>query len=154
MPNYTLYYFNGRGRAEILRMMFAAAAVQYTDKRFEFSEWDKIKKGIFFLQIATNCVCMCRSCVQDIKQLFLKKFRYMVLLRNGSMMPLPIQVNTWLKFRVFLLLGRLPYHGLSYNLPIARGILVGYIPLPIILVLCEMQQKKPAISKHGSCQSF
>ena len=45
MPNYTLYYFNGRGRAEILRMMFAAANVKYMDKRFEFNEWDKYRKG-------------------------------------------------------------------------------------------------------------
>ena len=45
MPNYTLYYFNGRGRAEILRMMFATAGVQYNDKRFEFNEWDKYRNG-------------------------------------------------------------------------------------------------------------
>ena len=45
MPNYTLYYFNGRGRAEILRMLFAAAAVKYMDKRFDFNEWDKYRKG-------------------------------------------------------------------------------------------------------------
>ena len=45
MPNYTLYYFNGRGRAEICRMMFAAAGIKYTDKRFEFSEWDRYRKG-------------------------------------------------------------------------------------------------------------
>ena len=45
MPNYTLYYFNGRGRAEILRMLFAAAAVKYMDKRFDFNEWDKYRNG-------------------------------------------------------------------------------------------------------------
>ena len=48
MPNYTLYYFNGRGRAEILRMMFAAANVKYNDKRFEFNEWDKYRNGKYF----------------------------------------------------------------------------------------------------------
>ena len=47
MPNYTLYYFNGRGRAEICRMLMAAAGVQYTDKRFEFNEWDKYRNGKF-----------------------------------------------------------------------------------------------------------
>lgn len=57
MPNYTLYYFNGRGRAEICRMMFAAAGVKYTDKRFEFSEWDRYRKGkalmhVFFFFLA------------------------------------------------------------------------------------------------------
>nr|AAA97551.1 S-crystallin [Doryteuthis opalescens] len=43
MPNYTLYYFNGRGRAEICRMLMSAASVPYTDKRFEFNEWDKYR---------------------------------------------------------------------------------------------------------------
>nr|AAB01056.1 S-crystallin [Doryteuthis opalescens] len=51
MPNYTLYYFNGRGRAEILRMMFAAAGVKYMDKRFEFNEWDKYRKDM-------PCMCV------------------------------------------------------------------------------------------------
>nr|BAR90788.1 S-crystallin 6 [Idiosepius paradoxus] len=51
MPNYTLYYFNGRGRAEICRMMFAAAGVQYTDKRFEFNEWDRYRK-----EMPSDCV--------------------------------------------------------------------------------------------------
>nr|AAA97544.1 S-crystallin [Doryteuthis opalescens] len=46
MPNYTLYYFNGRGRAEILRMMMAAAGVKYMDKRFDFNEWDKYRKDM------------------------------------------------------------------------------------------------------------
>lgn len=45
MPSYTLYYFNGRGRAEICRMLFAAAGVKYMDKRFEFSEWERYRKG-------------------------------------------------------------------------------------------------------------
>nr|AAB01054.1 S-crystallin [Doryteuthis opalescens] len=46
MPNYTLYYFNGRGRAEILRMLMAVGGVQYTDKRFEFNEWDKYRNDM------------------------------------------------------------------------------------------------------------
>ena len=45
MPNYTLHYFNGRGRAEILRMMMAAAGVPYTDKRYEFSDWERHRNG-------------------------------------------------------------------------------------------------------------
>ncbi|CAE1252184.1 HPGDS [Acanthosepion pharaonis] len=43
MPNYTLHYFNGRGRAEIIRMMFNMAGVPYNDKRYEFSEWDRCR---------------------------------------------------------------------------------------------------------------
>ena len=49
MPAYTLYYFNGRGRAEILRMIFNVAGAQFTDKRFEFNEWDKIRNGKYIL---------------------------------------------------------------------------------------------------------
>ena len=45
MPNYTLHYFNGRGRAEILRMMMAMAGVKYMDKRYEFSDWDRCRNG-------------------------------------------------------------------------------------------------------------
>merc|ERR1712168_412279 len=43
MPNYTLHYFNGRGRAEILRMMMSMAGVKYMDKRYEFSDWDRCR---------------------------------------------------------------------------------------------------------------
>ncbi|CAI9723156.1 S-crystallin 3-like [Octopus vulgaris] len=39
MPSYTLHYFNHRGRAEICRMLFAAAGVQYNDRRIDCSEW-------------------------------------------------------------------------------------------------------------------
>nr|P27014.1 RecName: Full=S-crystallin 2 [Octopus vulgaris]CAA46512.1 glutathione S-transferase [Octopus vulgaris] len=39
MPSYTLHYFNHRGRAEICRMLFAAAGVQYNDRRVDCSEW-------------------------------------------------------------------------------------------------------------------
>ena len=45
MPNYTLHYFNGRGRAEILRMMMAMAGIKYMDKRYEFSDWDRCRNG-------------------------------------------------------------------------------------------------------------
>ncbi|XP_036358740.1 S-crystallin 4-like [Octopus sinensis] len=43
MPNYVLYYFNGRGRAEICRLLFEAAGVKYEDKRIEFSEWKEFR---------------------------------------------------------------------------------------------------------------
>merc|ERR1712142_266762 len=44
--NYTLHYFNGRGRAEILRMMFALAGQKFIDKRIEFNEWDRIRNDM------------------------------------------------------------------------------------------------------------
>lgn len=45
MSSYTLYYFDGRGRAEICRMLFAAAGVQYADKRIELKKWDYFKSS-------------------------------------------------------------------------------------------------------------
>uniref|UniRef100_A0A0L8HMB1 GST N-terminal domain-containing protein n=1 Tax=Octopus bimaculoides TaxID=37653 RepID=A0A0L8HMB1_OCTBM len=55
MPSYTLYYFNGRGRAEVLRMLFSAAGVQFQDKRIEFSEWSHYKSSkcisVYILQL-------------------------------------------------------------------------------------------------------
>merc|ERR1712098_965822 len=46
MPNYTLHYFNGRGRAEIIRMLMAAANQKYNDRRIEFNEWDKCRNDM------------------------------------------------------------------------------------------------------------
>merc|ERR1712142_113903 len=46
MPNYTLHYFNGRGRAEILRMMMNMAGMKFMDRRIEFNEWDKIRNDM------------------------------------------------------------------------------------------------------------
>ena len=39
MPIYKLYYFNGRGRAELSRLIFAAAGEKFEDIRYERSEW-------------------------------------------------------------------------------------------------------------------
>ena len=39
MSTYKLYYFNGRGRAEVSRLIFAAAGEKYEDIRYERSEW-------------------------------------------------------------------------------------------------------------------
>ncbi|XP_050411815.1 S-crystallin SL11 [Patella vulgata] len=40
---YVYHYFNIRGRGETPRLIFAAAGVEYTDNRIEFSEWPKLK---------------------------------------------------------------------------------------------------------------
>jgi glutathione S-transferase len=46
MPAYKLYYFDVRGRGELIRMIFAAANQKYEDVRIKFEEWPK-KKGEF-----------------------------------------------------------------------------------------------------------
>lgn len=43
MVNYKLHYFNGRGRAEISRLIFAAAGAKYDDIRLD--DWPKTKSG-------------------------------------------------------------------------------------------------------------
>ena len=45
MVHYKLVYFNARGRAEIARLMFAEAGVEYEDYRFEFSQWPAEKES-------------------------------------------------------------------------------------------------------------
>ena len=39
MPSYTLHYFDIRGRAEISRIIFHAAGIPFTDKRYTFENW-------------------------------------------------------------------------------------------------------------------
>ncbi|CAF5025734.1 unnamed protein product, partial [Rotaria sp. Silwood1] len=43
MVTYKLYYFNGRGRAEVARLIFAAANQKYEDIRYERDEWPSHK---------------------------------------------------------------------------------------------------------------
>ncbi len=44
MVQYKLNYFNTRGRAELARLVFAAAGQQYEDTRFEREQWPENKK--------------------------------------------------------------------------------------------------------------
>ena len=41
MSNYKLFYFNSRGGAEPIRIIFAQAGVKYEDIRFEREQWAK-----------------------------------------------------------------------------------------------------------------
>lgn len=45
MSSYKLYYFPIRGRAELIRFVFAQAGVQYEDVRVPQDEWGKFKPG-------------------------------------------------------------------------------------------------------------
>ena len=40
---FKLIYFNGRGRAETIRLLFAASGTQYEDKRIAKEEWPELK---------------------------------------------------------------------------------------------------------------
>ena len=43
MPTYKLYYFNSRGTAETIRLIFAQAGVEYEDNRFTPEQWAEFK---------------------------------------------------------------------------------------------------------------
>ena len=43
MPKYKLTYFNGRGRAELSRQIFALAGEEYEDYRLKEGEWPTLK---------------------------------------------------------------------------------------------------------------
>ncbi|XP_046456709.1 glutathione S-transferase 1-like isoform X4 [Daphnia pulex] len=53
MPVYKLHYFNNprRGRAELSRLIFSQAGVQFEDVRFSHSEWPNIKPTTPFSQV-------------------------------------------------------------------------------------------------------
>jgi len=41
--SYKLTYFNGKGRAELVRYIFAQAGVAFEDVRVERSQWPELK---------------------------------------------------------------------------------------------------------------
>ena len=45
MPSYKLLYFNIRGAAELPRLVFKQAGVEFEDFRFTREEWPKYKDG-------------------------------------------------------------------------------------------------------------
>jgi hypothetical protein len=52
MPKYHLHYFNGRGRAEVIRLLFVTAGVDFEDIRYEREEWAaKNKESKDFIHI-------------------------------------------------------------------------------------------------------
>lgn len=53
MPGYKLTYFNLQGKAEIIRLIFAAAGVEYDDHRIQFEDWGTLKQTTPFGQVPT-----------------------------------------------------------------------------------------------------
>jgi len=51
MPHYKLTYLNGKGRAELVRLIFAAANVKFEDVRIEIKDWPVEKQKFRFLQV-------------------------------------------------------------------------------------------------------
>ena len=51
MTQYKLYYFDARGRAEYIRLIFALAGVEYEDYRVPRDEWPEVKKSKIHLNI-------------------------------------------------------------------------------------------------------
>ena len=45
MPEYKLYYFEGRGRAELARQIFAAAGQKYENNRLSIEKFMEMKQG-------------------------------------------------------------------------------------------------------------
>ncbi len=48
MPKYVLHYFDGRGRAELLRILFAYGNIEYTERRINFANWPEVKPSRLF----------------------------------------------------------------------------------------------------------
>ncbi|WAR26398.1 GST-like protein [Mya arenaria] len=44
MPSYKFTYFNGKGRAEVSRLLFAAAGKAFDDVRIDSAQWSDLKK--------------------------------------------------------------------------------------------------------------
>jgi len=64
MPEYKLTYFNLRARAEVSRLLFAAAGVKYEDIRVEKSRWPELKPTTPFGQVPfleADGVKLCQS---------------------------------------------------------------------------------------------
>ena len=61
MPTYKLHYFNGKGRAELARLIFAQAGVPYEDVRIDLKKWPDLKSTMPFgklpvLEVDGKCI--------------------------------------------------------------------------------------------------
>jgi len=64
MPNYKLTYWNGRGRGELIRLVFHAAGVKFEDVRVDKEQWTTLKPTTPFGQMPVleiDGVKLCQS---------------------------------------------------------------------------------------------
>ena len=54
MPKYKLTYFDLEARGELIRLIFAAAKVEYEDHRISLDEWPKFKSSYNLLNMFTH----------------------------------------------------------------------------------------------------
>jgi glutathione S-transferase len=69
MSKYEVIYFNGRGRAEIIRLTLAAGGVEFVDTRIERDQWPALKDSAPFGQVPILKVdgvqlCQSNSCAR------------------------------------------------------------------------------------------
>jgi len=73
---YKLIYFNGRGRAEIVRLVFAEAGVDYTDERIERTAWPGTLKAetpfgqLPVLEVDGKKLCQSNTCARYLARQF------------------------------------------------------------------------------------
>ncbi|KAI0216244.1 S-crystallin SL11 [Lamellibrachia satsuma] len=73
MVKYTLVYFDGRGRAEVCRILFALADVEYEDKRIQGADWGKLKPETPFGQMPILKFDDITLCQSDAMEFYLAK---------------------------------------------------------------------------------
>ena len=74
MSTYKLYYFNSRGSAEPIRIIFAQAGVKYEDIRFEREQWvqeyKQSKMRLLLWMDYLKLVYFLKRCRLDVRQIW------------------------------------------------------------------------------------
>lgn len=69
MPHYKLIYFNARGKAEPIRLLFAEANVPYEDIRVDQKDWPEMKPSILIAINALNFICKIYKAKNDFSEM-------------------------------------------------------------------------------------